>query len=244
VAGIKWTLASDLLGYDSVNYGLFYDDVQYSRIAIKHYDVAKRLGVQKILMGECGHAHKATIPIADRVVPKEIYTPGESALVLLEDLVCNGRLKIDPSRNDFPVTLHDPCNITRSMGIVQPQRNVLKAICPQFREMEPHGVNNFCCGGGSGFAVGNSLNFPDWRTRVSGRLKFAQILNAFGDSPGTDANKYVCAPCSNCKGQMRDILNYYEAWDRRRIHYGGLVELVVNAMADLPEGFLEWPEAL
>ena len=29
VAGIKWTLASDLLGYDSVNYGLFYDDVQY-----------------------------------------------------------------------------------------------------------------------------------------------------------------------------------------------------------------------
>jgi len=31
VAGVKWTMASDLLGYDSVNYGLFYDDVQYSR---------------------------------------------------------------------------------------------------------------------------------------------------------------------------------------------------------------------
>jgi len=242
VAGIKWTLASDLLGYDSVNYGLFYDDVQFSRIALKHYDVAKRLGVQKILMGECGHAHKATMPIADRLVPKEIYVPGESAMVLMEDLVCNGKLKIDPSRNDFPVTLHDPCNITRSMGIIQPQRNVLKAICPQFREMEPHGVNNFCCGGGSGFAVGNSMNFPEWRTRVSGRLKFAQILNAFADAPDNESNKYVCAPCSNCKGQMRDILNYYEAWDRRRIHYGGLVELVVNAMADLPAGFLEWPE--
>jgi Fe-S oxidoreductase len=240
LAGIRWTLASELVGYDSVNYGLFYDDVQYSRIAIKHYDIAKKLGVKKILMGECGHAHKATMPVADRLVPKELWVPGESALVLLEDLVCNGKIKVDPARNDFPVTLHDPCNITRSMGIVQPQRNVLKKICPQFREMEPHGVNNLCCGGGSGFAVGNSLNFPDWRTRVSGRLKFAQILEAFSDSIGPETKKYVCAPCSNCKGQIRDILRYYEAWDRCGILYGGLVELVVNAMTDVPEGFLEW----
>jgi Fe-S oxidoreductase len=36
-SGVKWTMSSDLLGYDSVNYGLFYDDVQYSRIAIKHF---------------------------------------------------------------------------------------------------------------------------------------------------------------------------------------------------------------
>jgi Fe-S oxidoreductase len=242
VAGVKWTLASDLLGYDSVNYGLFYDDVQYSRIAIKHYDVAKRLGVKKFLMGECGHAHKASMPIADRLVPKDLYVPSESALVVLEDLVCNGKLKIDPSRNDFPITLHDPCNITRSMGIVQPQRNVLNAIAPRFREMEPHGVNNFCCGGGSGFAVNSSMNFQQWRTRVSGRLKFAQILGAFADTvddPKTP--KYICAPCSNCKGQLRDILDYYEGWPRIGAHYGGLVELVVNAMADVPEGFLEWP---
>jgi Fe-S oxidoreductase len=173
-------------------------------------------------------------------VPQEINVPTESALVLLEDIVMNDRVKLDPSRNDFPVTLHDPCNVTRSMGIVEPQRRILRKICPQFREMEPHGVNNLCCGGGSGFAVNSTLNFPDWRTRVSGRLKFHQILEAFSDSIGPETNKYVCAPCSNCKGQMRDILGYYEAWDRCRILYGGLVELIVNAMADIPEGFLEW----
>jgi Fe-S oxidoreductase len=240
VAGVKWTMASDMLGYDSVNYGLFYDDFQYSRIALKHYQVAKKLKAKRILMGECGHAHKATMPIADRVVPQELHVPSESALVLLEDLVVNERIKVDPSRNDFPVTLHDPCNITRSMGIIQPQRNVLKKICPQFREMEPHGVNNLCCGGGSGFAVGQTLNFPAWRTRVSGRLKFRQILEAFSDSIGPETKKYVCAPCSNCKGQMRDIFTYYQAWDRCGILYGGLVELVVNAMVDVPKGFLEW----
>ena len=163
-------------------------------------------------------------------------------MVLLEDLVCKGKIKIDPSRNDFPITLHDPCNITRSMGIVQPQRNVLKAIAPRFREMEPHGVNNLCCGGGSGFAVNSSMNFQEWRTRVSGRLKMAQVIDAFADTiDDAKTPKYICAPCSNCKGQLRDILTYYEAWPRIGAHYGGLVELVVNAMADVPEGFLEWP---
>jgi hypothetical protein len=39
---------------------------------------------------------------------------------------------------------------------------------------------------------------------------------------------------------MRDVLTYYEAWDRVRIMYGGLVELIVNAMVDVKEGFLEW----
>jgi Fe-S oxidoreductase len=240
LANISWTMSSELLGYDSVNYGLFYDDFQYARIAIKHYDLAKKLKIKKMLMGECGHAHKASMPIADRVVPLDLHVPSESAFVLLEDLVVNEKIKTDPSRNNFPVTLHDPCNVTRSMGIVQPQRNILNKICPQFREMEPHGVHNLCCGGGSGFAVNQSLNFPDWRTRISGRLKFRQIIEAFADSIGPETKKYVCAPCSNCKGQMRDTLKYYQAWDRCGILYGGLVELIVNAMVDVPEGFLEW----
>jgi Fe-S oxidoreductase len=106
--------------------------------------------------------------------------------------------------------------------------------------MEPHGVNNLCCGGGSGFAVGQALNFPAWRTRVSGRLKYRQILESFEDSIEPETKKYVCAPCSNCKGQLRDLFGYYEAWDRAGILYGGLVELVVNAMVDVREGFLEW----
>ncbi len=239
-AGVSWTMSSELVGYDSVNYGLFYDDVQLARVALKHAAVAKKLKVKTVLEGECGHAHKAFMPIAERVIPAKLMPHRESFLPLLEDLVLHDRIALDPARNDFPVTLHDPCNITRSMGIVQPQRNILKKIAPRFREMEPHGVDNYCCGGGSGFAVCQSVNFPDWRTRIAGRKKFAQILDAFGDSIGPDTNKYVCAPCSNCKGQMRDILTYYQAWDRCHITYGGLVELVVNAMTDVKEGFLEW----
>jgi Fe-S oxidoreductase len=239
-AGVSWTLSSALVGYDSVNYGLFYDDIQYSRVVRRHYEVAKELGVGRIMVGECGHAHKAIMPVADRLVPRSTYVPVESSLVVLDDLIATGRLSIDPSRNDFPVTLHDPCNITRSMGIVEPQRNVLRRICPRFREMEPHGVDNYCCGGGSGFAINSSVNFPDWRTRVAGRMKFRQILGAFGDCLGADTKKYVCAPCSNCKGQLRDVIRYYDAWERCGILYGGLVELVVNAMTNVAPGFVEW----
>jgi Fe-S oxidoreductase len=239
-AGVSWTLSSDLLGYDSVNYGLFYDDIQYSRVAVRHYQAARRLGARKIMVGECGHAHKAIMPMADRLVPLSLHVPVESSLVVLEDLVTSGRLPLDPARNDFPVTLHDPCNITRSMGIVEPQRRVLRRICPRFREMEPHGVDNYCCGGGSGFAVNSSVNFPDWRTRVAGRMKFRQILEAFGDCLDADTKKYVCAPCSNCKGQLRDVIRYYGAWERCGILYGGLVELVVNAMTNVRPGFVEW----
>ena len=49
-------------------------------------------------------------------------------------------MKLDPSRNNFPVTLHDPCNFVRLMGIVQPQREVIKAVCAQpLREMAENG---------------------------------------------------------------------------------------------------------
>ena len=67
-----------------------------------------------------------------------------------------------------------------------------------------------------------------------------QILNAFSDCTGPETPKYLCAPCSNCKGQFRDMLAYYGLWDSNRILYGGLVELMVNAMVDAKPGFIEW----
>ena len=101
-AGIDWTISSSLLGYDGVNYGVWYDDVQFARIALRHAEVARDLHVKKISVGECGHSHKAMMVIADRVLTGDLNIPRESSLPLLEDLVCNGKLKLDPTKNDFP----------------------------------------------------------------------------------------------------------------------------------------------
>jgi len=239
-AGINWTLASEDIGYDGVNYGLFYDDVQLARVALRHARTAKKLKVGKIVMGECGHQHKALMTVADRILTGDMRVRRESCMTLLEEIVFSGKIKFDPSKNDFPVTLHDPCNIVRNLGIVEPQRRILRYLCPQFREMTPHGVDNYCCGGGSGFAVMSGNNFTDWRVSVAGRMKFKQILDAFADQPGPDVRKYVCAPCSNCKGQIRDILQYYGALEKSGITYGGLAELIVNAMVDVKGPFIKW----
>lgn len=242
-AGISWTMSSEVVAYDGINYGVWYDDVMFAKVAIKHAQAAKKLGVQKIVLGECGHAHKALTVIADKVLTGDLNIPRESSMTLLRDIVVSGRLKLDPSRNDFPVTLHDPCNLVRLMGVVSPQREILERILPpgRFREMTPHGVDNYCCGGGSGFAIMSGHNFADWRHRLTGRKKFRQILDAFQDEPmDAEHPKYVCAPCSNCKGQIRDIINYYDAWEKAGIYYGGLVELVVNAMVDVKPGFINW----
>ena len=239
-AGLSWTLSSEMYGYEATNYGSWYDDIQFARIAIKQAEVARKLKVKKMVMAECGHAHKGLIVLADRILVGDLNYPRESFLPLLEDLVCNGKLKLDPEKNNFPVTLHDPCNMVRLMGIVQPQRRIVEKICPQFREMEPHGLENYCCGGGSGFAIMNSNNFKEWRENVSSRMKLKQILEAFQDVMDPGIKKYVCAPCSNCKGAIRDVLSSNDLWEKHGIYYGGLAELVANAMVDLKKPFIEW----
>lgn len=244
-AGLNWTLSSDMMGYEGVNYGTWYDDVQYSRIAVAQVQAAKKLDVKKIVVGECGHATKAIVEIADRVCVGDLAIPRESCLPLLEWMVTSGAIKFDPSRNNFPITLHDPCNMVRLMGIVNPQRNVLKHITPpgQFREMPNAGTSNYCCGGGSGFAIMNNLNFPEWRNNVIGRKKAQQVLEAFKDCLDPSIPKYYCAPCSNCKGAARDILmDHFEFRNKYNIIYGGLVELMVNAMVDNPKPFISWED--
>lgn len=240
MAGVSWTMSSELAAYDSINYGLWYDDAQFARVALKHAEAARNLGVKRIVLGECGHAHKALCVIADRILTGDLNIPRESFLPLLRDIVLSGKIKFDPERNNFPVTLHDPCNMVRLMGVVEPQREIMRALCPQFREMTPHGVENYCCGGGSGFAIMSGNNFPDWRFHVAGRKKLEQILHAFSDCMEPETPKYLCAPCSNCKGQFRDMLSYYNLWEKNRILYGGIVELVANAMVDVKPGFIEW----
>jgi len=240
-AGVNYTLSSDLMGYDGVNYGVWYDDVMFAKVALKQAEVAKKLGVKKIVLGECGHAHKALTVIADRIFTGDFNIPRESALTFLNDIVKAGRLKLDASRNDdIYTTLHDPCNVTRLMGIVKPQREILRAVCNNFKEMTPHGVHNYCCGGGSGFAITQDLNFPDWRHNVASRVKMRQILDVFQDKLDPSIKKYVCAPCSNCKGALRDMFAAYGLFERCNILYGGLVELIVNAMPEIDKPFLEW----
>jgi len=54
-----------------------------------------------MVMGECGHAHKGLIVIADRILVDDMNFPRESFLPILEDLVIHDRIKLDPQKKIF-----------------------------------------------------------------------------------------------------------------------------------------------
>lgn len=238
IAGVNYTLSSETLGYDGVNYGAWYDDVELARVGLRHLEIAHDLGVKKLVVGECGHSHKVYTIIFDRILPASSplwNIKRESCIPLMWEIVKSGKIKFDPSRNNFPITMHDSCNIVRLMGVVKPQREIIKAISPDtYREMNPNGSYNYCCGGGSGFAIIRSLNFPVWKNKVSLRLKTKQILDTFKDVLDKDIPKLVVAPCSNCKGSLRDMIHNYGLFEKFKINYSGLAELIVNAIANIP----------
>jgi hypothetical protein len=41
---------------------------------------------------------------------------------------------------------------------------------------------------------------------------------------------------------MRDLIERYDLLNKEGLAYGGLVELIVNAMVDVEPGFIKWEE--
>ena len=61
----------------------------------------------------------------------------------------------NPKKLGISVTYHDPCNLSRGMDMVEEPREILDWIGVELVEMELHGKETFCCGGGGGVLVTN-----------------------------------------------------------------------------------------
>ncbi|PXW99316.1 Fe-S oxidoreductase [Sphaerotilus hippei] len=86
---------------------------------------------------------------------------------LLADLLERGALKpLAAPPADTTVTLHDPCYLGRYNGQTEAPRRTLKAIGIRVVEMERHGTNARCCGGGGGAPctdIPGTQRIPDLR---------------------------------------------------------------------------------
>jgi Fe-S oxidoreductase len=84
---------------------------------------------------------------------------------LLDELVSAGRLKL--AARDLPaVAYHDPCYLGRYNGEFDAPRRLLAAACGKTVEMERHGRQSMCCGGGGGNPVSDvdaAQRIPDLR---------------------------------------------------------------------------------
>jgi Fe-S oxidoreductase len=212
----RWTMSSRC--FDGANYGLFTGNDEDMRATNKAcVDEAKRLGVKVLLTGECGHAHR----IMKRMMEAERWW-GELPFAVVNCMewtaehIDAGRLRFDEGQNPQPVTLHDPCNFAKSCGVVEAPRTILRATCSDFREMTPHGTENWCCGGGGGLSAMNELR--EFRVTVSGAKKREQI-RATGAS-------YVAAPCSNCKRQLGQLMEH----SRDKVSIGGVHDMLSRAI--------------
>lgn len=215
-AGVSWTMSSRM--FDGANYGLFTgDDASMKTENLNYINEAKRLQCKVMMMGECGHAHRVMKFMMEKQnwwgdLPFRI----ENVIEFTANLIREKKIKLDPTKNPDPVTYHDPCNFARSCGIIEDPRVILRAACLDFREMTPHGAENWCCGGGAGLSAMDDIY--EFRMTVSGKKKLEQIR-------ATGA-KYVAAACSNCKRQITQLMEYH----REDVVAGGLHDLVSRAI--------------
>jgi len=127
-----------------------------------------------------------------------------------------GKLKFCPEVITEKVTYHDPCNIARSGWIVDQPRKILKSFVKYFVEMEPHGRENYGCGGGGGLVSLDETH--EYRMDVAGRVKAEQI-----EATGAEI---VIAPCANCKKQLKELVEYHKLPCRVM----GLHDLILQAV--------------
>ncbi len=218
--GANWTIPSTMA--EAGNFGLLFDQQATQRgNVMRLLDAAEKLGVKKIVWGECGHGWRA----AKMYIPTLADRPVRWPITHLHDetsyYVQTGQLKLDPGKNNRPVTLHDPCNYGRACGLAENLRITLNACVPDFREMTLNREKNFCCGGGS------AILFDDpemYQLRIKFSQKKADQVRETG--VGNNGDGVLCAPCSICKAQLYPMVEEHKLG----VEVKGLIDLLGRAL--------------
>jgi len=215
-AGISWTLSS--YASEAGNFGMFigsYD--QMRKISMRIREVAQELGVKRIVVGECGHAWRVAYSFWNTLIgpfdfldPK--YPVPQHICEFTLDLVDRGAITLDKEANDHRiVTFHDSCNVARATrmgfkpgGQFTVPRDVIKAACNHFVEMDPETIHEktYCCGGGGGLLTDDLMEL-----RVKGALPRMEALKDVVENQGVTN---MAAICAICKSQFSKVLPYYD----------------------------------
>jgi Fe-S oxidoreductase len=193
----SWTLSSE--DFDITNYAYFAcDRGAAGAISGKLLARAERLGVETLVVAECGHGYRSLRWEAPEYLGRRFPFEIVSFVELLDQYVASGRITLDTARNRDRVTLHDPCNLVRNGGVIEPQRRVLRRAARDFVEMTPNREHNYCCGGGGGMLAASEYAA---RRVATGRLKAEQIRRT--------GAKTVVTPCHNCIDQLLELNKHY-----------------------------------
>jgi Fe-S oxidoreductase len=202
----NWTLSF----FEAVNFGAFVGDPTRTRLILDRIvNEAKRLKVKEVCICECGTAFRVMKQMAGRQ-PFEVSSITEVHARYIRE----GRIKIDKSKFNRPITYHDPCQIARNGGVFDEPRYILQHLTDDFREMSPDPKYNWCCGGGGGLvALGeDTLDF---------RMKSARVKAEQAQATGAEI---LSTACENCHTQLHNLNDHYKM--------GMQVEFLSSMIAD------------
>jgi len=213
-AGENWTVSSDY--YDVTNYGLYSgNNDEAGLLSSRLRESMVELGAKTLILGECGHGYNSNRWEAPEWLAAKDRFEVRSIIQIIADYVRHGRIKLNPSKNQKTVTLHDPCNLVRLGGIIEEQRYILRNAVANFVEMYPNREKNFCCGGGGGQL---SMTRYAKRRLETGKIKAEQIRKT--------GAQIVVAPCHNCIDQLSELNREY----RLGVEVKTISEIVADAL--------------
>ncbi len=219
-ANVDWTMPS-ADGWDNSNMAMYSGDFEVmGRVERAHWEKARQLKVKRVVMGECGHAYRGAVYDGPKWLGwQKPPIPMVHAVEFYYELLSTGRLKIK-QKIDTPVTVQDPCNIIRGRGLHEKLRYVVRALCSDFRDMEPRNEHNYCCAAGGGV-----INCgPPWKlSRMKSIRVKAEQLSATGA-------KICITPCHNCHSGIEDVIGHYKLG----MHVSFINELLIKTI-ELPE---------
>ncbi len=235
--GLDYTLST--YSSEGGNFGSFGSQELMKKLNAKMYEEAERLGVKWILGGECGHMWRVVHQYMDTMngpadflrepvspITGTRFSHARSTKMLhiaefTADLIHNGKLKLDPARNDhIRATFHDSCNPARAMGMLEEPRYILNNVVNRFHEMPENTIREqtFCCGSGSGL---NTNEFMEIRMRGG----FARANAVQHVQKKHDVNTLTTI-CAIDRVTLTAVMDYWVP----QVKVTGLHELVGNAL--------------
>jgi Fe-S oxidoreductase len=215
-AGEDYTVSTH--DFDVVNYAFYQGSKENAfKVANTTIQARKILNAKCLVLAPCGHGYRVLKHEIEKIMGKRFDFKIYTLVELIDRYIKDGRLKLEKDKFTGPITYHDPCNIARRGGVIEEPRNVIRALTTNFIEMEPHGVHNYCCGGGGGLA--STGDFGKTRMRMS-KIKAEQIRNT--------GAKTVVTGCFNCKNQIRDLGEQYD------------LGIEVKSIVEVVSGSIKW----
>jgi len=194
-AGVSWTLCST--AFEATNSGLQIGSSDIAAELVQRIVAgAEKLKVKTVISPECGHAYTALRWEGPNLIKRPYPFKVLHILEVLDDLRAAGKLQIE-GMEETTLTFHDPCQLVRRGGVVEPPRNLLRMVASNFVEMEDPGIHNWCCGGGGG--VSSNERADPLRLKVFSRKKHQ--LDKLGVST-------VVTACSNCRNMLEEGLEH------------------------------------